>query len=91
MDTYGSLHSGDVVQGADGNPWGVESVEWVSPARVQVAVVLFRHGQRVRGLPPAGMGVTVISRADVSAEYAAASAFIAAGLDVELIREQWQT
>lgn len=85
-DTFGTLHSGDVVQGADGESWGVEAVE----REPQFAVTLVRHGRRVRGFPPAGMPVTVLSRADVSAEIAAVDVLLAGGLDVDLVREEWQ-
>lgn len=85
-DTFGTLHSGDVVQGADGQAWGVEQVEH----EPQFAVTLVRHGRRVRGFPPAGMPVTALSRADVAPEIAAVDVLLAAGLDVDLIREQWQ-
>lgn len=90
-DTYGTLHAGDVVQGADGQSWGVEAVAPLSPAGVQVSVTLVRNGRRVRGLPPAAMPVVVLHRSDVSAEYAAASVLLAAGLDVDLVSEIWQS
>lgn len=88
--SYGTLHAGDVVQGADGQAWGVEAVAPLSAAGAQTSVTLVRHGRRARGLPPAAMPVEVVSRSDVSAEYAATSALLAAGLGPELISEIWQ-
>lgn len=84
-DTYGTLHAGDVVQGADGQAWGVAGVQH----EPRFAVALTRHGRTVVGYPPAATPVVVMSRSDVSAEYAAASALLAAGLDPELVSEIW--
>lgn len=89
MATYGELHAGDIVRGAD-----AERASW-SVARItrapQLAVTLHRHGQDVTAWPPAGMPVEVLQRSDVAAEFAAGAALINAFGNVELIEERWET
>lgn len=86
-DTYETVHAGDVVLGHDGQTWGIAAIS----REPQLAVTLERHGVRVTGYPPAGTPVTVIARADVSAERAAVGALLAGGLGVALIAEHWES
>ena len=84
-DTFDSLHAGDVVQGVDGQAWGVAEVR----REPVFAVVLTRHGRRVTGYPHPAAAVAILSRSDVRAEYRAAEALDALG-PVQLISETWQ-
>lgn len=85
MDTYEGLHAGDLVLGNDGEVWGVAAIIHVP----HLAVTLVRHGNAVVGNPPAGTPVTVVQRADVSAEFAAAGTLLASLGDIELLGETW--
>jgi hypothetical protein len=89
MATYEDVHSGDVVLGHDGEVWGVERIAHVP----HLAVTLIRDGgvHRITGYPPPGTEVTVLQRADVSAEARAAQMFIDAGIGVEVVSEGWET
>ena len=91
MDTYETVHAGDVVLGGDGQEWGVEEIErrpgdLVSPIRV----TLTRFGQRATGYPPAGTPVTVLSRADTIEEARAYAVLQKAFGDIELVGETWR-
>lgn len=90
--TYGALHAGDIVLGADANEWGVAYVgrpRRASKHRLEVELV--RHGESVTGYPASGERVDVVHRADTSAEHAAAGHLLDAGLQVELIGETWES
>jgi hypothetical protein len=84
--TYEDVHAGDHVLGHDSEVWGVAEIDHAPALRV----VLVRPGHRVQGWPPAGTPVTIVHRADVSAESAAVEALLSAGLTPELMREVWQ-
>lgn len=86
MPTYEDVHAGDVVLGYDSQLWGVKQVERAP----QLGVTLTRHGTTVTAWPPPGTPVTIVERADVSAEALAAQAFIDAGIPVDLISESWE-
>jgi hypothetical protein len=86
-DTYETVHAGDIVLGHDGQLWGVEAIEH-EPV---LAVTLVQNGSRVVGRPPAGTPVTVVTRADTSAEQRAVNALLGQGLSVELISERWES
>jgi hypothetical protein len=85
VDTYEGLHAGDLVRGDDGEVWGVSSITHTP----RLVVTLVRHEHAVTGTPPPGTPVTVVQRADVSAEFAAAATLIAGLGSVELIGETW--
>lgn len=85
MPTYEEVHAGDLVLGHDNATWGVEHIAHAP----RLAVTLVRHGHRVTGFPPTGTEVTIVQRADVSAEFWAAQIFIGAGLDIEIVSEHW--
>lgn len=85
MDTYETLHAGDLVYGHDGEVWGVAGIVHVP----RLAVTLVREGNSVVGFPPAGTPVQVYSRSDVSGEFAAAAALIQGLGSVELLGETW--
>jgi hypothetical protein len=87
MNTYESVHAGDVVLGHDGELWGVARIE----REPELVVELVRYGARVVGRPPAGTPVTVVEPADVSAEQRAVNALLGGGFDVELISERWES
>jgi len=84
--TFEDVHAGDTVLGHDNEVWGVLSITHAP----RLAVTLVRPGHSVTGYPPAGTPVTIVSRSDISAEFAAAQTFIDAGLGVEIISETWQ-
>jgi len=84
-DTYEGLHAGDLVLGDDGEVWGVSNIVHVP----HLVVTLVRSEHAVTGAPPPGTPVTVVQRADVTAEFAAAAALIAGLGPVELIGETW--
>ena len=87
MTTYEDVHAGDLVLGNDPGrqTWGVEHIAHAP----RLAVTLVRHGAQVTGYPPPGTEVTIVQRADVSAEFWAAQIFIGAGLDIEIVSEHW--
>jgi hypothetical protein len=90
--TFGALHGGDIVQGAeDGLPWGVEYVSrsWLIGSHAKFEVALVRHGQRVIGWPAESDPVNVIQRADTAWEASAFETLAAAGLQPEVILERW--
>lgn len=82
MDTYETVHTGDVVLGHDGQEWGVAAIGGG-------AVTLTRFGQMVTGYPPSGTPVTVLSRADTIEEARAYAALAASFGDVEVLGEVW--
>ena len=86
-DVYETLHVGDIVQGYDGLLWGVAGIDH----EPELVVTLTRHGQTLTGRPPAGTPVTIVQRADVSAEAAAVGALLGAGYNVQLISERWES
>lgn len=85
MDTYEVVHAGDLVLGHDREVWGVLAI--AHAPRLAVTLVKDEGRTRVTGYPPPGTEVTIVQRADVSAEEAAASLFIAAGLGLGIISE----
>lgn len=85
MATYEDVHAGDLVLGYDNAVWGVAAVERVP----RLAVTLVRHGARMTGWPPAGTEVSIVQRADVTAEHAAAGVLLAAGFNLDIISEYW--
>lgn len=85
MDTYESVHTGDVVLGHDGQEWGVKQIL----REPSLAVTLTRHGAEVTGYPPAGTAVTVLSRADTIEETRAFAVLTESFGDVSLIAEVW--
>lgn len=89
MDTYETLHAGDVVLGHDGQEWGVAGVFWMDGPGSQLAVALTRQGQTVTGYPPSGTPVTVLSRADTIEEARAYAALAASFGGVEVLGEVW--
>ena len=95
MDTWGSLHAGDVVLGSNGREWGVERMTHFAPFdgddRTVVTVTLVRHGERATATLAATVPVTVVRRADTSEEYRAAAVLLAAGLQPEVIEERWES
>lgn len=86
MDTYETLHAGDVILGHDGQKWGVVAISRLGG---QLAVALTRYGQTVTGYPPAGTPVTVLSRADTIEEARAYEVLAASFGDVEVLGEVW--
>lgn len=82
MDTYETVHTGDVVLGHDGQEWGVAAIGGG-------AVTLTRFGETVTGYPPSGTPVTVLSRADTIEEARAYAALAASFGDVEVLGEVW--
>jgi len=83
--TYEQVHAGDHVLGYDQDVWGVAAVVH-SP---RLAVTLVKPGHRVVGYPPPGTPVTILHHADVTAEEQAAGTLIVAGLDIEILSEEW--
>ena len=86
--TYGQLHAGDVVLGADGKTWGVLSI--CHGAGSTARLVLVQGTREVTGWPRRDEPVTVVHRCDTAAEAAAWAALAAAGLAPEVIAEQWE-
>lgn len=85
MDTYESLHAGDLVLGDDGEVWGVARIVHVP----QLSVALVRHGHVVIGTPALGTPVQVVQRADSDGE-AFAWQQLTNGLGaVEVVEERW--
>ena len=82
MDTYETVHAGDVVLGHDGQEWGVAAIGGG-------AVTLVRFGEQVTGYPPGGTPVTVLSRADTIEEARAYDVLRASYGDVEVLGEVW--
>lgn len=88
-DTWDDVHGGDVVLGHDGNTYGVASISHGHPAGP--VVTLARHGAVIGpAQPPPGTPITVLERADMSAEAQAFAMFAGAGLGPELIGETFQ-
>lgn len=84
--TYGALHAGDLVRGADGQDWGVAEIVHVPV----LSVTLVRGTHRVTGYPAAGEPVTVVRRADFSAEIAVGWALVNSLGPVDLLGERWE-
>jgi fructose-1,6-bisphosphatase/inositol monophosphatase family enzyme len=86
MDTWGSLHAGDVVLSSDDKRelWGAAAV-------AGRRVTLVRHGQSVTGYPEPAEPVSVVSRCDTSAEAMAWQVLDAAGLQPQVISETWES
>lgn len=82
---YEDAHAGDLVLGHDNEVWGVAEIDHAPALRV----VLVRPGYRVQGWPPAGTPVTIVQRADIGAEFAAAQVLVNAGFVPELLSEVW--
>lgn len=82
MDTYETVHAGDVILGHDGQEWGVAAIGGG-------AVTLTRFGQTVTGYPPGGTPVTVLSRADTIEEARAFAVLQQSFGDVEVVGEVW--
>lgn len=88
MDTWDGVHAGDVVLGHDGQTYGVVSVVHTVPGGP--VVTLTRHGLTVGpAQPPPGAPITVLQRADATAEARAFTVLATAGLNPELIRESY--
>jgi hypothetical protein len=91
VDTWGSLHAGDVVLGGDPPvEWGVERVVFGEVGQ-GLQVTLVRHGERATAMIKAHLPVVVVRRADTSEEYRAAETLLAAGLTPEVIEERWES
>lgn len=86
MDTYETVHAGDVILGHDGQEWGIEQIDHSGGMTV---VTLVRFSERVTGQPPAGTPVTVLSRADTIEEARAFAVLQQSFGDVSLIGERW--
>jgi hypothetical protein len=86
MDTWETVHAGDIVLGHDGQSYGVQTVVHGDPRGPVVTLV--RHGQ-ITGpaQPPRGTPITVLQRSDMAAEAAAFHVLEAAGFGPELLRE----
>lgn len=84
MSSFEQVHAGDTVLGHDGEVWGVEAIERAP----RLAVTLVKYGVRVTGYPPPGTPVTVVTPADLSAEFWAAQVLIDAFGSVEVISER---
>jgi hypothetical protein len=89
VDTWGSLHAGDIVLGADGQQWGVERLLRPTPGVVTVTAI--RHGDHATASMHDDLPVTVVRRADTSEEYRAAAVLLAAGLTPEVVSERWES
>jgi fructose-1,6-bisphosphatase/inositol monophosphatase family enzyme len=85
MDTYETVHTGDVILGGDGQEWGVSEIN-----RETGAVTLTRFGVQTTGYPPAGTPVTVLSRADTIEEARAFAVLQQSFGDVSLVGETWR-
>lgn len=84
--TYGTLHAGDVVQGADdGAEWTVLQVVWMDG----LEIILARDGVEVVGRPSPYTPVSVVRRSDVSKEAAAYAALSGGFGSAELLGERW--
>lgn len=84
MATFEQVHAGDTVLGHDGEVWGVKGIDHVP----HLAVTLVKYGQQVVGYPPPGTPVTVVTPADLSAEFWATQILIDAFGAVEVISER---
>lgn len=83
--TFGALHAGDIVRGDDGQDWGVAEVVHVPV----LSVTVVRGEYRATVYPAAGDLVTVVRRADFSAEIAAGWALVSSLGPVDLLGERW--
>lgn len=84
--TWEGVHSGDVVLAHDGLAYGVVDVQLGDPRGP--VVTLTRYGELVGpAQPPPGTPISVIQRADTSAEATAFAVLQQAGLDPAVIRE----
>lgn len=89
MDTWESVHVGDVVLGHDGLTYGVAGIKHGNPAGP--IITLFRYGQTIGpSQPPPGTPITVLQRADVTAEARAFAALAECGIAAELIGERYE-
>lgn len=87
MDTWDTVHAGDVVLGHDQLEYGVVGID---PSPFGPVVTLTRYGQQQTAQPPPGTPITVISRADVTAEARAFAILAGASLNPQVIRETYQ-
>lgn len=89
MDTWETVHAGDIVLGHDRQSYGVQAIVHGDPRGP--VVTLIRHGQ-VTGpaQPPPGTLITVLQHSDVSTEAAAFQILEAAGLDPVLVGETFR-
>lgn len=91
MTTWGELHVGDAVRGADQRVWTVTAVHpgvvWLGSGQRDVLVHLTLGGRAVEVRRPVGEPVELVSRADHTAEGAAFAALAGAGLNPTIIEE----
>ncbi len=83
-DTWDTVHTGDVVLGHDQLEYGVAGIE---PSPAGPIVTITRYGQRSIAQPPPGTPITVLARADMSAEAQAFAILAGAGLGPVVVRE----
>lgn len=83
--TWGALHAGDTIVGADGEAWGV-----LGTLSEPFAIALYRLGRTVIGYPDPSGPVSVIRRADTDTEARAWGVLSGAGFAPEVIRESWE-
>lgn len=91
MTTWGAVHVGDTVRGADQRAWTVVQARvgaaWASSGKTDMYLALEREGRRVEARRATTDPVDLIARADHSAEAAACTALLDGGLSFDILEE----
>lgn len=91
MTTWGAVHVGDTVRGADQRGWTVTGARpggtWLGSGRTDVLLALQLGERRVDVRRGVGEPVELVERADHSGEAAACLALLGAGITFDLLEE----
>lgn len=91
MTTWGAVHVGDTVRGADQRAWTVVEARlgtaWVGSGKTDMALALERDGRQVETRRTTTDPVDLIDRADHGPEAAACMALLDAGLTFDILEE----
>lgn len=91
MTTWGAVHVGDTVRGADQRAWTVVEAHvgatWVGSGKTDMALTVEREGRQVSVRRTTTDPVDLVTRADHTAEAAACTALLDAGLTFDLLEE----
>lgn len=91
MTTWGAVHVGDTVRGADQRAWTVVEVRtaatWIGSGKTDTVLTLERDGRRVEARRTTTDPVDLIDRADHGPEAAACMALLDAGLTFDILEE----
>lgn len=91
MTTWGAVHVGDTVRGADQREWTVIEAHigstWAISGKTDVVLTLERDGRRVRAWRTTADPVDLVTRADHGEMAGACTALLDAGMTFDLLEE----